>query len=694
MPVLTARLLGPPEIELDGRPLELSAGKARALFSYLLVTRQVHSRDRLAGFFWPEVRERNALSSLRTALYDVRRSLGDASGYLFVERTRVAFQTDLPFELDVALLERASPEHGHADVSVLQAAVDVYRGALLEGMSLPDAYDFDDWVFLERERLNNLYLSALVRLGDHLASGGQWEQAVDTARRVLGVDPLREDVHRQLMRFLARAGQRAAALAQYRTCAELLDRELGIAPLKATTELYERILADEPFEAEVGGPAPVSRAAVTRLATPPADSEPRLPVVGRRAELESLANAWQAASGQHGGLVVVSGAAGLGKSRLTTEAVALARHDGAACLVGRCHESSINQPYGPVVEAIRSALSTVTVDELALPEIWRRELARLVPEMALGLSQGENAPLDGVRDRDRLFESVRVFLDALAKRQPVLVVVEDLHWSDETSLCLLAYLSAHLKGAAILLLVTYRGEDLGAAQRALVRDLAGSGRRLRLAPLSPGDTAELLATLGAAGPPPARFGQRLHCATGGNPLFVVETVRVLLEQGTLRVVDGHWVTPAASESDDYAGLPVPESVGLIVDGRLDRLSDDARSLIECAAVLRRDFAFDLVQAAAGVPAPAALNALDALVALGLLSEVDDVLGAAARYDFSHALGPRPGLCRLIGRPPPVFAPAGSRTPGIGPAVGAGSGGLPLPARRRSGSSLCLVLDCR
>lgn len=637
MPVLNARLLGPPDFDVDGRPIHLSAGKARALFCYLVATRQVHSRDRLAGFFWPDVPERNALSSLRTALYDIRRALGDAQGYLFVERTRVAFRVDLPHTLDLALLEEVSPEHDQPGLVELQRAVDVAGAPFLEGLSLPDAVDFDDWVFLERERLTNLYLLALVRLGNGAAGAGQWARAAEAARRVLAVDPLREDVQRQLMRFLVADGQRSAALAQYRSCVEVLDRELGIAPLRATVELYQRILDDEPLGEEPGGPAPMARAAVARLAVPDAVAEPDLPLVGRRDELRVLTEDWRRAVAGRGATVVLSGEAGIGKSRLTAALVDLAAAEGALCLAGRCYEASLSEPYGPIAAALRSAMGQVDVAALGLPEVWLRELVRLVPELGELVGAGENVPLDGLRDRDRLFESLRVFLAALATARPVILVIEDVHWADETSLQVLTSLARQVAALRLLMVVTYRGEDVATEQRRLVRAVAGAGRRLELSRLSEAETAQLVSTMAALDNPPAQFGRRLHRATSGNPLYVVEILRALFEQGTLRTDEGAWLVPAAAAEEAYAGLPLPESVGFLIDARLDQLPDDARTLLDCAAVLRRDFAFELVQAAAGLPAPAALDNLDLLMGLGLLREREAPEAQAADYDFAHAL---------------------------------------------------------
>jgi predicted ATPase len=159
-----------------------------------------------------------------------------------------------------------------------------------------------------------------------------------------------------------------------------------------------------------------------------------------------------------------------------------------------------------------------------------------------------------------------------------------------------------------------------------------------LQPLSPAQTADLVGALSGAQAAPSRFGEQLFHQTGGNPFFIVETLRALFDQGTLKASDAGWTTTAAGSEDAYATLPIPNSVGLIVDARLDRLADESRLLLDAAAVLRRDFSFDLVQAACGLPAPAALDALDQLLTCGILREMrDEPDSFDTRYDFAHAL---------------------------------------------------------
>lgn len=640
MPVLSARLMGTPSLAVDGAPVRVPSAKALALLAYLLVNRQAHSRDRLAGLFWPDVPDRRAQASLRTALYDIRKALGaSSSALLAVDRTRIGVAEGAQVDLDVARLEAVGCCDGADDPQVLGAAVDAYRGPFLEGVSFSGAYDAEDWAHLERERLSNLYASALCRLAEHHAASNELELAIDLSRRLLAVDPLREDVHRALMRHLARSGQRSAALAQYAACADALRRELDVEPLAATTELFEQIRDSRALSEEGPAPGPLARAAA-RVSSPPAVLEAQARaegvLVGRGDEIEQLRSAWQRAASGTGSVIGVEGEAGVGKTRLLAEIAQEATRDGIV-LWGRCHESTIAEPYGPFVEVVRGAASTVDLAALDLPDLWRHELARLVPELATDLPREPASPLDGVRDRERLFEGVRSFVASIAARQPALLAIEDVHWADETSLSLVTYLARAAASVRVLVVVTFRGEELGTERRDAVRRLLMHGRKLGLGPLDEEQTTHLVQGL-AGGDRPAAFGRALHRATGGNAFFLVEVLRALFEQGSLQDDDGRWRTTAGTARDAYEQLPVPESVELIVAGRLSRLRDDARHLLECAAVLRRDFEFDVVAAVSRLESAEALDALDELLGSGLLREQPLQPGAlTARYDFNHAL---------------------------------------------------------
>jgi tetratricopeptide (TPR) repeat protein len=358
-------------------------------------------------------------------------------------------------------------------------------------------------------------------------------------------------------------------------------------------------------------------------------------LIGRAVARGRLDAAWQSAERGRGGLVLVTGEAGIGKTRLLA-AVTDAARDGHV-LLGRCYESAAQQPYAPIADAVRRLLQGVDLEALELPDVWRRELARLVPELGAGDDRASNAELDGVRERDRLFEAIRAFVHALAAERPVLLSIDDAQWCDETSLSLVAYLARSASSHALLIVLTCRLEELSTERRRLVRAVATGGEHIHLEPLDATETTELVTALAGGAASPAQFAARVHERTGGNPFFLIETLRALFDQGVLQLADGEWTASAGLTAAAYAELPVPPSVGLLLDSRIDRLPDEARVLAETAAVLRRDFPFDVLQAACGLPPAAALDALDRAVSMGLLREVDAGGHASARYDFAHAL---------------------------------------------------------
>lgn len=646
MSVLRAQLLGSPQVTIEGRSVELGNGRIRALLCFLLATRQFHSRERLAAFFWPDVPEKNALASLRTALYELRRAFGEeASSFLVVERGRVGIEPSADVELDLARLETIGDCGHEASLESLEAATAVWRGPFLDGISVPDAYDFDDWVFLERERLHQLYISALCRVAEQHAESKHFERAIDAARRVLAVDPLREEIHRALMRYLALDGQRAAALAHFRTCEARLRAELDVEPLASTRQLYDRIAADELIDTEESGPSPIARAAAERSrrasrlligVDSPFEDKTGVPFVGRGVERRELRRAWEAAVSGRGSLVLLVGEAGIGKTRLVSDLIS-STADKARVLFGRCWESTIAEPYGPFIDALRSSNPPLDFAALELPAVWFRELARLLPELEPLLEGESSGLLDGVRDRDRLFEGVRAALRAMCSDRPLILVVDDLHWADETSLSLLAHVARASNDMPLLIVATYRNEDFPSTRQPILRVLEACGQRLDVRPLGSDDAAELVKALSAAHVLPERFGARIHQRSGGNPFFLVETLHALFDQRSVeRDDEGRWTTTTGSAAAEYAALPMPERVGSIVDSRLDRLDDDSRRLLECAAVLRSGFGFELVQRLSGLDVGEGLDALDALIMHGLIEETGED-GLEAQFDFHHAL---------------------------------------------------------
>jgi DNA-binding SARP family transcriptional activator len=241
---LQLRLLGSPKISLEGVSLiETLSTKAQAILYYLAVTGQPQPRSVLASLLWGDLSEADARANLRKALANLRQLLGD---YLDLDGQTIAFRPDRSLWIDVVKFRAKVDEAGSTgDVKRLQEAVELYRGDFLTGYYVRNAPDFETWMLAEQARLRELVIQALHTLANHHAEQGELTQGIGYVRRLLNLEPWREEAHRQLMWLLAQDGQRSAALVQFETCREVLAEELGVEPGPETVAVYEQIRAGE-----------------------------------------------------------------------------------------------------------------------------------------------------------------------------------------------------------------------------------------------------------------------------------------------------------------------------------------------------------------------------------------------------------------------------------------------------------------
>jgi DNA-binding SARP family transcriptional activator len=623
--MLRVRVLGELAVEVDGRAVEPPTGRrARELLGWLALHPGTHPRSELASRFWPDVLDSSARASLRTALHDLRRALGESgAAQLETSRERAGLVGEVWVD---AFAARELDAQGRTP-----EALELCRGELLTGLD-------EDWVLAARDDERRAVIAMHERLASGAEERGDLTDAVERTREQVRLDPRSEEATRRLMRRLAAAGDRSAALAACERLEERLRRELGVPPSAATRQLARELRAGEPSASGLHAGEPHAGAAVAEPRAGAAVAEPRaggaaaparqppLPAalrrrdrsgfVGREDDLARLHALLDAATGGGRHAVLLAGEPGIGKTRLTAELCRHAHASGATVLFGRCYEDAL-APYQPFVEA----LSDYARAGGALPP--EPELARLVPGPAGEVAAAAGDPGGA---RYRLFEAVRGALSLASRgRGPAVLALDDLHWADRATLLLLAHLVRAGEPARLLVLGTYRESELSRAHplAGVLADLRREPvvERVVLAGLAPAEVSGLVTSWIGPGAP-AELTAALHEETGGNPFYLEEVLRNLAESGAL------------GREGAVAELGIPESVKEVLGRRLSRLGDETGRVLAAAAVAGRDFELGVLER---LPELAGLDVLSALEEATGAQLVREEAGLPGRFGFAHPL---------------------------------------------------------
>jgi DNA-binding SARP family transcriptional activator/predicted negative regulator of RcsB-dependent stress response len=602
---LQIALLGQFRLTIDGQPAPgFTTARLQSFLAFLLLHPEApQSRAHLSFTFWPDAAESNARNNLRQLLHQLRQTLPQADRYLRADTNSVQWIPDASVSLDVDHFERAVAESegaaragdGERRRVCLERAVDLCHGPLL-----PSCYE--DWIGPLRERLVRRCKAAVSVLVGLLEEQREYANGIAHVRHWLQHDPLDEEAQRWLIRLLALSGDRVAALQAYRTCADALQRELGVQPSASTVRIYEGIRGAEPVPA-----AP----SVAREASSAPTS-----LVGRQSEWTRLRGAWERAIQGRVGFALVTGVAGIGKSRLAEELLTWAQRQGVTTARTRSYAAEGRLSFAPVSEWLRS---TALSSNLArLEDVWRIEVARILPELRAarpGLPQP--APMTEFGDRQRFFEGLARAL--FTAPQPLLLLIDDLQWCDRETIEWLHFLSRFDPGARLLVLGTAREEELDAAHPLppLLRQLRSASQltEIALEPLDAAETAQLAGEVGNRALNTSA-ATRLYRQTEGNPLFIVETVRAETGGGPPGVLE-----PGSAE--------LPPRAHAVIAGRLAQLSDHAREIAAAAAVIGRAFDLDTLVRLVG-DEEVVVRALDELWRKRIVREQ----GPNA-YDFTH-----------------------------------------------------------
>lgn len=577
-------------------PVGLTRPQLKTLLAYLALHRATPlPKAKVAELFWLPSPDAQSGTNLRNLRYYLRRELPALNDCIDFGKT-VTWKVNAPCWLDVAAFERALEQADTAAEPLAQQTALVAALTLYTGELWPQCQE--EWIFPIRERLRNRYIDALEQLIGLLEGQHDYSGALVAAQRLLQDTPLREESYRRVMQIQATLGDRAGLERTFAECQRQLQRKWRIAPSAPTQELYERL---------------TQATAVATL--------PNAPLIERQQEWAQLQQAWAAAQQGRPHCVLLTGVAGIGKTRLLNEFVTSVERQGLATVAAQCQPFTLTVAYAPLLAWLRTPLLRRRL--AALSPSRRADLAPLLPEWAGGAeTPAPPAPLESWQ-RQRLYETLAHLF--LAQDEPLLLALDNAHWCDQGTLDWLHYLLAATPTARLLIVGAFSPLALRPhypvarlqphlQQSQLVTEV-------RLAPL----TAAGVAALGLAltGQPLSTMTTaHLNQVTEGNPLYLLEALRAL------PVVD--------QTAGQVESLTLVLLGSLLIQAILQLffadLSAEAQEIAGLAATIGYTFRFDLLALAALITYEPLLLALDELLHSQIIRDAD-----GDGYAFTHYL---------------------------------------------------------
>ena len=634
---LRIQLLGGFQLTSDGEPIKaFSNTRLQRLLAFLILNENTpQSRQALAQLFWPDSGDSQARTNLRNALHLLRNNLPNVKECLNSDNKSVTWRSDAPAQVDVLAFDAhyqagINAVDGDAAQNAYAAAIEQYKGDLL-----PDCYE--EWILPIREAWQQRYYQTLQHLAQRLEQQRKYPEAIDIAQKMLQIDGLQEGNYALLMSLQAAHGDRAAALRTYHNCQTMLIDELGVEPGPATQAIYERLLNLDPEEVATEALPDSAIHSATR----------RAPLVARDEAWEALQQAWKRTTQGHSEMLLVSGEAGIGKSRLVAEWSTLLNRQGLTSAVAHCYSAGGRLAFAPIQTWLRTHLIQSHFSQI--PEHQQQELIRLLPELGSGLKPADIA-VTGVESmqRTRLFEAMTALLSQA--KGPLLLVLDDIQWCDRDTLEWLEHLFQSTaqnrpqnalhpsqQGAPpsggqmqLLLVATLRSSEAEAGHPVQTLKYA-LGRKEQLSEIElhrfdMAATGQLINTLAGKEPTEGELA-RIFADTEGNPLFVEEMVRSMAQS-----VEGG----LGDKRDEPSQLSLPPKIQSMMEGRLVRLSPTARSLADVAAVLGRVFTTGLLVTVTGDDEDTLLQGLDELWQQQIIREYGQGISLNDdTYDFAH-----------------------------------------------------------
>lgn len=578
----------------DGSDVTLRSKKHLGLLVLLACNeRRVYSRRRLCDFFWRSAEDK-ARHSLSQAIYDITQRVGPV--------IRRGPGEDIALNLGGVSCDVTSFETAVQD-GRLGEAIRVYHGPFADNLIGAGTEEFDLWLDSERTRLARLGEITLRRYVDECETHGQWGDMCLAALKLAAMAPLDEEVHRSFMRALWLQGEGASALRHYESVVAILESELPDGISVQTKELADRIRRSPNRETEVSQTI---------------DRDP--PFVGREKEFRVLRQTAAEIGATETTAIVLSGEAGIGKSRLIREFARSLQLEPLRVLTSRCYQAEEDLPYSPIVDAIMPLVRDMIASDPSVGERFQR-LAFLLPDFGSRVGQeGERGSVEPAAWRRQLFEEVASFLATAAEYEPIVWIIDDGQWIDRASRGLIHYLARRLKDLPFLLVLTIRNGRQNQELPALPVAPPQTGRLTTISlPLRPLPEEHIRDIIGHAGhgakdDPAADLAIRL---SAGNPYYALEVLEAALESR-------EW----AQSATDWDPLN-HDRLRKVLDIRLSGIGREGARLLDAIAVLERHARPRLVAKVAGI------SLTDAASFGNVLYERSLVIDDAERISFTN-----------------------------------------------------------
>lgn len=612
--VLHVQMLGGFSLQLGSEALPpLPSRSAASLLAFLILHRdRAQTRDLLAGRFWSDQAEDKARRRLSNALWQIRSAVADRPDLDLLDANPQTVQLNPEIEVvvDVETFQRRlddferryRTDRRSVGIGDLTAIVDSYRGELLSG-------HYDEWIDDHRSRVRDRYLAALVQLVKLNTGDAEYETALRHARALVAVEPLAEEWHREVIRLYAMNGQPSAAERHFEEYRTALQEELkGAEPDDETVRLVERIRRD------------------SAIVPPPLTSpdESASPFLGRSGERSALLGRVNELINGKGGVILVEGEPGMGKSRLMEELINGAEWRTAQALVGGHSATSVLSPYSGLRAALLPATTGLRGERLAtqLAPIWLRQASTVLEPLQELVDPGGGHALRPEEEPWRTTEALAQVVLAQAKPKPTVIILEDLHWCDDDTMQVLVQLGDRLIDSGVLVCLTYQraeAQQSDAIWKGLGELEAKPGSsRVVVGPLAEDEVRQLVAAELGPGRMSEPALRQLNRTSRGNPYVVLEILRSAID-----VFDEEALAQGGED-----GQVLPWLTDLLSQ-RIESTTENVRLVLEALAAL-------------GVPASTAVltgaTGLDRAVTVDALAEAVDagfVLESATGCEFAQ-----------------------------------------------------------